>query len=215
VGELTPPMVLDHAAGWTYGCRDAAGEPTDARRLDPGRLGDHVDRLYRVARSMCNSREEAEDLVQDTFVRVLKKPRFLRRDDDVAYLLRVLRNTFVSTRRRAARRPQACTPIDNVGWIEDRSAVQPEAKVDSDTLYHAIGSLPDPFRDALIAVDVVGLSYGEASRALRVREATITTRLHRARQKVADTLQDTSTVAPAVRPTRPSAPPAEGPEMRG
>ena len=46
------------------------------RRLDPATLGDHVDRLYRAARAICGSREEAEDLVQDTFARVLQKPRW-------------------------------------------------------------------------------------------------------------------------------------------
>ena len=55
-------------------------------------------------------------------------------------------------------------------------------------LYAAISELPDDFRDALIAIAVVGLSYREAAQALRVREATITTRLHRARQRVARTL---------------------------
>jgi RNA polymerase sigma-70 factor (ECF subfamily) len=57
-------------------------------------------------------------------------------------------------------------------------------------LYAAIAALPDDFRDALVAIDVAGLSYREAARALRVREATVTTRLHRARQRVARALAD-------------------------
>jgi RNA polymerase sigma-70 factor (ECF subfamily) len=52
-----------------------------------------------------------------------------------------------------------------------------------------IAELPDPFREALVAIDVVGLSYSEAARALRVREATVTTRLHRARKRVAQALE--------------------------
>src|SRR5918912_135678 len=76
------------------------------RELDPNRLGDHIDRLYRAARAMCGSREAAEDLVQDTYARVLARPRFLRSEDDLGYLLRVLRNTFVSGRRTAGRRPR-------------------------------------------------------------------------------------------------------------
>jgi RNA polymerase sigma-70 factor (ECF subfamily) len=52
-------------------------------------------------------------------------------------------------------------------------------------VYAAISALPDDFRDALVAIDVAGLSYREAARALGVREATITTRLYRARQRVA------------------------------
>ena len=76
-------------------------------QLDPEGLGDHVDRLYRAAWALCGSREEAEDLVQDTFARVLARPRIVRGDDDLGYLLRVLRNTFISTRRTAGRRPMA------------------------------------------------------------------------------------------------------------
>jgi RNA polymerase sigma-70 factor (ECF subfamily) len=169
-----------------------------ARQLDPAVLGDHTDRLYRAARGMCASREEAEDLVQETFARVLGKPRFLRSDDDVGYLLRVLRNTFLSTRRTAARRPEFSVQLDELGSVEDRSSVRPEAGLDRSELYHAIAALPEAFRDALIAVDVMGLSYREAGRALRVREATITTRLHRARQRVAHMLADDSGIAPAV-----------------
>ena len=72
---------------------------SSARVLDPAALGDHVDRLYRAAWALCGSREDAEDLVQDTFARVLAKPRLIRNDDDLGYLLRVLRNTFVSRHR--------------------------------------------------------------------------------------------------------------------
>jgi RNA polymerase sigma-70 factor, ECF subfamily len=163
---------------------------TSGRQLDPEALGDHIDRLYRAAWSLCGSRQDAEDLVQETFAHVLRKPRFLRSEDDLGYLLRVLRNTFVSGRRTAGRRPQTVPLPDDLDFIEDRSATQPESRIESAELYAAISSLPDDFRDALIAIDVVGLSYREAARALRVREATITTRLHRARQRVARTLAD-------------------------
>src|SRR5919199_4986246 len=76
------------------------GQPESFQRvLDPERLGDHLDRLYRAAWALCGSREEAEDLVQDTYLRVLARPRFLRREEDLAYLLRALRNTFLAGRR--------------------------------------------------------------------------------------------------------------------
>jgi RNA polymerase sigma-70 factor, ECF subfamily len=161
---------------------------TPERQLDPEALGDHTDRLYRAAWSLCGSREEAEDLVQETFARVLRKPRILRSEDDLGYLLRVLRNTFFSSRRTASRRPQTTALPDDLDFVEDRSAVRPESRLESAELYTAISALPDDFRDALVAIDVVGLSYREAARALKVREATITTRLHRARQRVARAL---------------------------
>jgi RNA polymerase sigma-70 factor (ECF subfamily) len=158
------------------------------RQLDPESLGDHIDRLYRAAWALAGSREEAEDLVQETFARVLRKPRLLRSEDDIGYLLRVLRNTFFSQRRTAARRPQTTALPDDLDLVEDRTAIQPESRIESRELYAAISALPDDFRDALVAIDVVGLSYREAARALRVREGTITTRLHRARQRVARSL---------------------------
>src|ERR1044072_7387421 len=59
--------------------------------LDPDRLGDHIDRLYRAAWALSGSREDAEDLVQETYARVLSRPRLLRREDDLGYLLRAPR----------------------------------------------------------------------------------------------------------------------------
>jgi RNA polymerase sigma-70 factor (ECF subfamily) len=153
--------------------------------LDPARLGDHVDRLYRAAWALCGSREDAEDLVQETFAHILRKPRLLRSEDDLGYLLRVLRNTFISQRRTAARRVRTSPLPDDLDLVPDPSAAAPEAVIDTQELFAAIAGLPEDFRDALVAIDIAGLSYGEAARALRVREATITTRLHRARQRIA------------------------------
>ncbi len=133
---------------------------------------------------MCRSREEAEDLVQETFERVLTKPRMLHSDDDLGYLLRVLRNTWVTRRRAAARRPQTTSFPETSSLLEDRSAGKPDARLELMALYDAVVALPDMFRDVLVAIDIVGLSYRQAAEALGVREATVTTRLHRARQRV-------------------------------
>jgi RNA polymerase sigma-70 factor (ECF subfamily) len=158
------------------------------RQLDPERLGDHLDRLYRAAWGLCGSREDAEDLVQETYARVLRRPRLLRADDDLGYLLRVLRNTHASTRRAAGRRLRPGPLPDDLDRVEDRSAADPQDAVAAGELYALIATLPDGFREALVAVDVLGLSYREAARALRVREGTITTRLHRARLRLAQAL---------------------------
>jgi RNA polymerase sigma-70 factor, ECF subfamily len=128
------------------------------RRLDPKSLGQHLDALYRAAWALCGSREDAEDLVQETFTRVLARPRMIR-GDERGYLMRALRNTFYSRLRTASRRPQTGPTLDDV-------------------------------RMALVAVDILGLSYGEAAKALDTREATITTRLYRARQRIARQLSD-------------------------
>ena len=161
---------------------------TGERQLDPSELGDHIDRLYRAAWGLCGSREDAEDLVQETFASVLRKPRFLRSDDDINYLLRVLRNTFFTDRRAAARRPQTAPLPDELDLVEDPRAVRAESRVESSELYALISTLPAEFRDALIAVDLAGLSYLEAARSLGIPEATLATRVHRARLRVVRSL---------------------------
>jgi RNA polymerase sigma-70 factor, ECF subfamily len=158
------------------------------RTLDPESLSQHIDRLYRAAWGLCGSREDAEDLVQETFARVLSRPRVLRGDDELYYLLRVLRNTFLTSRRTASRRPQTVATLEDVVTADSKPIARPDEAIEIQEVYGAISQLPQDFRDALVAVDVVGLSYREAARSLGVREATITTRLFRARKQVAQRL---------------------------
>ena len=155
------------------------------RTLDPARLGDHLDRLYRAAWALCGSREDAEDLVQETYARVLARPRLLRNEDDLGYLLRALRNTFLNQRRsRAAPAPpRARCPTSSIS-SQTRGLVEPQAALEAAELYATIAALPDDYRDVLVAVDVAGLSYKETARALRIREGTVMSRLYRARQQV-------------------------------
>ena len=163
---------------------------TPPRELDPQRLGDHVDRLYRAAWGLCGSREDAEDLVQETFSRVLARPRLLRSDDDLGYLLRVLRNTFYNRLRAERRRPATFPLPEDPDLVEDRTGRPPDAIVEAREVYALIAALPDDFRDVIVAVDVTGLSYREAARALRVPEGTIMSRLYRARRQLAERLGD-------------------------
>jgi RNA polymerase sigma-70 factor (ECF subfamily) len=156
-----------------------------ARLLDPAGLGDHIDRLFRAAWALCGAREEAEDLVQETFARVLAKPRLLRREDDLGYLLKVLRNTFLSRRRASSRRPRAAEMPEGFEVVDPVAGRRPEEAVAAREVFAHIAKLPDAFRDALVAVDVAGLSYAEAARLLGVKEATVTSRLYRARAQVA------------------------------
>jgi RNA polymerase sigma-70 factor, ECF subfamily len=177
------------AAGRTplYARRDAraaAGPYPMERTLDPARLGDHLDRLYRAAWALCGSREEAEDLVQETYARVLARPRLLRHDDDLGYLLRALRNTFLTQKRTERRRLRPDPLPEQLDLVADPEAREPQAALEAGELYAAIAALPDDFRDVLVAVDVTGLSYKEAARALRIREGTVMSRLYRARRQV-------------------------------
>jgi RNA polymerase sigma-70 factor, ECF subfamily len=159
---------------------------TPDRILDPNTLGDHIDRLFRAAWALSGSRADAEDLVQETFAKVLAKPRRIRNEDDLGYLLQVLRNTFISSRRAAARRPTPKT-LDEHGLdpVDPRPTNRPEEAAEAREIFTVIAGLPEAFRDALVAVDVAGLSYGEAADLLGTKEATITSRLFRARARVA------------------------------
>jgi RNA polymerase sigma-70 factor (ECF subfamily) len=155
------------------------------RRLDPDVLGEHLGRLSRAAGALCGSQETAEDLVQDTFARILSRPRFLRGEDEFAYLMQTLRNTFATNRRTTARRPRVVTTLEGLEAADGRTAARPEEAVIAAQVFPAIAQLPESFRLALVAVDIAGLSYGEAAQLLGAPEATITTRLYRARRRVA------------------------------
>lgn len=158
-------------------------------QLDPESLPQHVDRLYRAAWALCGSRHDAEDLVQETFARVLARPRQLRNTDELGYLMRVLRNTFLTQRRTASRRPQSANVSpEEIDAPDRRTGERPEQAVQAQEVFAAIAALPDAYRLALVAVDVVGLSYREAAKALGTREATIATRVFRARERVAKEL---------------------------
>jgi RNA polymerase sigma-70 factor, ECF subfamily len=153
-------------------------------RLDPQRAGDHIDRLFRAAWALCGSREDAEDLVQETYARVLAKPRFLRSDDDLGYLLRTLRNTFLNQKRTESRRLRTAPLPDELDVVADPNSPDPAAAFEAGEVYAAVAALPADYRDVLVAVDVTGLSYKEAARALRIPEGTVMSRLYRARQQV-------------------------------
>jgi RNA polymerase sigma-70 factor (ECF subfamily) len=154
------------------------------RRLDPDRAVDHLPRLYRAARAWTRSREEAEDLVQETYARVFSRPRLIRGEGELAYLLRALRNTLVSQRRAEGRRP-ATSPLVEESPTGSRLSDDPAAAAEIREVHDAIAELPEEFSDALVAVDVAGLSYREAARALGVPEGTLTSRLFRARDRLA------------------------------
>ena len=148
--------------------------------LDPAVLPDHIDALYRAAWALSGSRQDAEDLVQSTFLNVLKRPRIIRDGNERGYLLRALRNTYATRYRTMARRPATVPLLDQDLAHED----DPEA-VSAREIMEAVASAPALYRDAVIAVDILGLSYREAARCLHAREATITSRVHRGRQHIA------------------------------
>ena len=97
---------------------------------------------------------------------------------------------FISKRRAIGRRPQAAgTEPEALNLPDPRTgAAEPPAAAEAREVFAAIAALPAGSRDALVAIDVAGLSYREAAKALRVPEGTITSRLYRARSQVAKSL---------------------------
>ena len=159
----------------------------DRRRLDPETAGDHIDTLFRAACALCGSRQLAEDLVQETYVKVLARPRFMRRDDDLGYLVKALRNTWYShLRNERTQREATDTGEHSPDELPMRTtAGDPESSLEAGAVLDALAELPQPYREAVAAVDVAGLSYAEAAKALGVRQGTIMSRVYRGREQVA------------------------------
>ena len=155
------------------------------RPLDPGTLERHLGRMLRAARALSGDEHEAEDLVQETCVRVLARPRRLNAGEELPYLLGALRNVFLNE-RRGHRRRLATTPV--VRDVAAPRSTEPDRRAEQRMVYAAIAALPPEQRDAIVAVDIAGLRYEEAARLLDTSVATIGTRLYRARARLADAL---------------------------
>jgi len=152
--------------------------------LDTAALGDHLDRLMRAAVAMCGSRADAEDLVQEVCLRVLTKPRVVR-GSDLAYLHGVLRNTFITSYQTRARRKTMPVEPESLRHVPAGAWGDPEVETLAREVHRAIADLPPHYRDAVVAVDVLGLAYSEAAVALDVPDGTVMSRLYRGRSAVA------------------------------
>jgi len=144
---------------------------------DPRRLGDHFDRVYRAAWALSGSPEGARELLEQAYADLLGRARPLH-DGDVARLVRAMRVAQGARRQPAGRRRRGPASAD--AGVPRRGP-----RPDPGEVYAAIAELPVRLRDAIVAVDVAGLSYREAARVLRAREATVTSRLYHARSQLA------------------------------
>jgi RNA polymerase sigma-70 factor (ECF subfamily) len=145
--------------------------------LDPTVAVDHRSRLYRLAWSLCGSWHLADDVTQETYLRVLSRPRRLRSDNEYSYLARTLRNVLNDHWRSERRRP----PVQ----LDARRDGDPEEAAFANEVTAAVRDLPEHLRDVVAAVDVAGLSYAEAATSLRIPQGTVMSRLHRGRSRVA------------------------------
>jgi RNA polymerase sigma-70 factor (ECF subfamily) len=160
--------------------------PAKPRFLDPDDAADHVTRLYRMAVGLCGSRTLAEDLVQETYARVLARPRLVR-GSEFSYLARALRNVLINHVRAEARRNEVAEP-EHLEPPDPRPSADPETAAFITELYGAIAELPDDQRHVIAAVDLAGMTYGEAAKLLAVPAGTVMSRLYRARERIALTL---------------------------
>ena len=154
-----------------------------------------LDALYRTALRMTRSEAEAEDLVQETYIRAFRfRAQFTPGTNLKAWLFRILTNTFINEYRRKAARPDT-TELDDVDESilyrhmrevsPGSSSPDPEAEVIDNALSsevkEALEALPEKFRTTLL-LDVEGFSYKEIAEMLEIPIGTVMSRLHRGRK---------------------------------
>ena len=162
-----------------------------------------LDALYRTALRMTRSEAEAQDLVQETYIRAFRfRHQFTPGTNLKAWLFRILTNTFINQYRRKAARPDT-TELDDVEesilyrHMRDVSpgsaSLDPEAELIDNTLSSevtdALEALPEKFRTTLL-LDVEGFSYKEIAEVLDIPIGTVMSRLHRGRKFLQKRLYD-------------------------
>lgn len=172
---------------------DAAAESTDERRRA---IVEEIPRLRAYARALLRDRDAADDLVQDSLERALSRmENWTAGDTPRRWLFTIMHNLFVDQLRRARRHARAVTTISETA---DAIATSPQADtlVSMDIL-SALQQISPDRRAALVLVAVEGLSYDDASRALRIPAGTLTSRVVRGREELRSILEGVS------RPRRP------------
>ena len=148
----------------------------------------HLDALYSFALKLARSRDDAEDLVSDTFLRALERWEQYHLGTNIrAWLFTILYHVFVSRKRRIDAR-EVQQPEDTEGWamFEAVGEADPEGRFyDSfldEEVTSALGALPEEYRAALVLSDLQGLRYAEIADMLGVPEGTVKSRLFRGRR---------------------------------
>ncbi|MGH3046815.1 MAG: sigma-70 family RNA polymerase sigma factor [Gaiellaceae bacterium] len=173
---------------------------TNARRIaeearDRVRFEEEVlelsDQVYRVARRLVPTREEAEDLVQDTYARAFRSWRSYTPGTNLrAWLMRILTNLNIDRGRREQRTPDT-RPMEEGDYflynrLEETTGGNGEERIverlSQDGVVQALSAVPHDFRDVIVLVDIGDFSYGEAAQILDIPIGTVMSRLHRGRR---------------------------------
>jgi len=153
------------------------------------------DQLYNFAHWLTQNPAEAEDLVQETYVKALKGfSSFQANTNFRAWMYRILRNTFLTSRTGLKATSTVSLEEQEEGGLETAALTgTPESifidRTQEDLLQGAIGELPVHFREILLLCDAEEMSYKEISQALSVPLGTVMSRLSRARKALREILQ--------------------------
>jgi RNA polymerase sigma-70 factor, ECF subfamily len=150
----------------------------------------HADRVYRLAYRLSGNPQDAEDLTQETFIRVFRSVQNYQPGTFEGWLHRITTNLFLDMVRRRTRIRMEALP-------EDYDRV-PAEDPNPEQIYHdsrlgpdlqaALDSLPPEFRAAVVLCDIEGLSYEEIGATLGVKLGTVRSRIHRGRQALREHL---------------------------
>lgn len=152
-----------------------------------------ADQVYRVARRLVSSREEAEELMQETYTRAFRSWRSYTPGTNLrAWLLRILTNLNIDRGRRKQRTPET-QPLEEGDYFlynrleENNRAPADEQdavveRLSQDDVVVALSSVPHNFRDVVVLVDIGDFSYQDAAQILDIPVGTVMSRLHRGRR---------------------------------
>ena len=166
------------------------------------------DQVYRVARRMSGSREEAEDLVQDTYARAFRAWQQYQPGTNLrAWLLRILTNLNIDRGRRSQRSPDT-QPLEEGDYFlynklestmsdENPDEERVIERLSQDDVVDALSDVPHDFRDVLVLVDIGDFSYADAAQILDIPIGTVMSRLHRGRRILKKNLAEHAVEEPA------------------
>jgi RNA polymerase sigma factor (sigma-70 family) len=163
----------------------------------------HGDRVYRLAFRLSGNRADAEDLTQETFVRVFRSLSDFTPGTFEGWLHRITTNLFLDMVRRRGRIRFDALPDDAADRLPSGSAGPEQTYAENHLdpeIQSALDSLPADFRAAVVLCDLEELSYEEIAATLNVKVGTVRSRIHRGRVLLREALAHR---APGVRPLEP------------